>query len=252
VKPFRDHFSPLATAYAAFRPHYPTELYDWLTAECHARERAWDCACGSGQATVALAERFAHVIATDASAAQVAAAPSHPRITYGVALAEASALTSESVDLIAVAQALHWFDAERFYGEAHRVAKPGALLAVWSYGALRVDDAAIEALVQSFHVETLGPYWPPERRHVDCGYRTLSFPAREIRTPPFSMRMRWSLPQLLGMLQSWSAVAVYRKARGEDPIPELTRSLAGLWGEPAREREITWPLTVRAARLRPK
>jgi SAM-dependent methyltransferase len=249
VKKFEDHFSPLATVYAAFRPQYPPALFDWLAASCRARARAWDCACGSGQATAALAERFGEVVATDASAAQIAAAAPHPRITYRVARAEASGIDAASVDLIGVAQALHWFDLESFYAEARRVARPGAILAAWSYGVMRVNEPDVDALLQRFYGETLDPYWPPERRYVEAGYRTLPFPSGELETPELQMRARWPLGRLLGMLESWSAVARFRNERGEDPMPEIARALGAKWGEPTHEREIAWPLYVRASRL---
>ena len=49
---FKDHFSGHASAYAAFRPSYPPELFEQLAALNTRRERAWDCATGNGQAAV--------------------------------------------------------------------------------------------------------------------------------------------------------------------------------------------------------
>jgi SAM-dependent methyltransferase len=251
VKAFDDHFAAVAAAYARFRPQYPPELLDALATHCARRDLAWDCACGSGQATLALAERFDAVIASDASADQVAAAPPHPRITYRVAPAEASGLDAATVDLITVAQSLHWFDVERFYAEVRRVARRPCLLAVWTYATLHVEDPRVDACVQEVYSELLGPYWPPERRHVEAGYRTLPFPFAELELPPFAMRARWVLGQLIGMIASWSAVAGFRKARGADPLPGIARSLEAVWGDASRELEITWPLTVRAGRVPP-
>ena len=118
---FKDHFSGLAADYAQYRPRYPGALFDYLAKTTPAQKRAWDCACGSGQATLDLAERFEAVIATDASAKQIAAARPHPRVTYAVGRAEDSGLEDNSVDLITVAQSLHWFDLNLFYGEVRRV-----------------------------------------------------------------------------------------------------------------------------------
>jgi SAM-dependent methyltransferase len=249
VKPFADHFSQLASSYAQFRPQYPEALYDWVAAQCAARGRAWDCACGSGQATLALALRFDAVIATDASAEQVAAAPGHPRVRYAVAPAEASGLPAGSVDCVAVAQALHWFDLDRFYAEVRRIAKPGALIAAWTYDVLHVGDAAIDAIVQDFYEGTLGKYWPPERRHVERRYADLPFPFDELPPPRFEMSVSWSLPHLIGMFASWSAVGRYRQATGKDPLPAVTQALAAHWGDPAAERRIAWGLWIRAGRI---
>jgi SAM-dependent methyltransferase len=249
VKPFGDHFSHLAASYAQFRPQYPRALYDWVAAQCATRERAWDCACGSGQATLALAERFDAVIATDASAEQVAAAPPHPRVTYAVAPAEVSGLPAASIDCIAVAQALHWFDLGPFYAEVRRIAKPGALIAAWTYDVLHVGDAALDAIVQEFYAGTLGKYWPAERRHVERRYADLPFPFDELHAPPLEMHVSWSLAHLIGMFASWSAVGRYRKATGQDPLSAVGNALAARWGDPATERRMTWGLSMRAGRV---
>lgn len=245
---FADHFSGVAATYAGFRPTYPPTLFAWLAGLAPGRELAWDCAAGSGQASVDLAGHFDHVVATDASAEQIAAAASHPRVDYRVAPAERSGLAEASVDLITVAQALHWFDLDRFYEEARRVLKPFGLLAVWTYGVLGLDDAQINDRVQAFYRDTVGPYWPPERHHVATGYRELPFPFPEIEAPPVQMETRWTLPQLLGYLRSWSATARYAAAQGSDPVAALAAELAPLWGEPAQARAMAWPLSVRVGR----
>ena len=143
---FADHFSVSAADYARFRPDYPPALFEWLRGVAPARGRVWDCATGSGQAAVALAAHFAEVIATDASAAQLTAAASHPRVRYQCAPAETSALDDASVDAVTVAQALHWLDLDRFYGEVRRVARPGAVIAVWSYGQGEIEPRIDEVI----------------------------------------------------------------------------------------------------------
>lgn len=248
-KPFRDHFAPVANAYADFRPSYPAALFDWLAEIAPGRELAWDCACGSGQASVDLAARFRRVVATDASAAQLAGAAAHPRVDYRAAPAEASGLADAAVDLITVAQALHWFDRPRFYAEARRALKPGGLLAVWTYGVQTFDDAQVNAHVQHFYREVVGPYWPPERALVETGYRTLDFPFEELAVPAFAMTADWPLARLLGYFRSWSATGRYIQATGTDPVAALAERLAPAWGDPATARTVTWPLAVRAGRV---
>jgi ubiquinone/menaquinone biosynthesis C-methylase UbiE len=88
----QDHFSMLSSQYAASRPRYPQALYEWLAQVAPGRGRAWDCACGSGQAACDLADYFSQVIATDLSAEQIHEAKPHARIEYRVAVAEASGL----------------------------------------------------------------------------------------------------------------------------------------------------------------
>jgi SAM-dependent methyltransferase len=245
---FKDHFSSLSAAYAGFRPTYPAALYDWLAEVAPSHEMAWDCACGSGQASVDLARHFRLVAATDASAVQVAHAAAHERVAYFQAPAEASGLAAASVDLITVAQALHWFDLPRFYAEAGRVLKPGGVLAVWSYGVQSVAGEAVDALVQRFYRETVGPYWPPERSQVEDGYQSLDFPFAEFAAPRFEMNAYWPMARLLGYFRSWSATGRYVEQRGEDPVAALAVDLAEAWGDPEAPRLVTWPLAVRVGR----
>jgi SAM-dependent methyltransferase len=245
---FKDHFSRLAAQYAEFRPHYPGALFDFLARTSPARKRAWDCACGSGQATVDLGERFESVIGTDASAQQIAAARPHPHVTYAVAPAEASGLECDSVDLVTVAQSLHWFDLPQFYAEVKRVLHPGGVLAVWTYGVPRLNEPSLDRLVQSYYADTVGEYWPPERRHVEDGYRSLDFPFAELASPSLSMREDWTQAQFLGYLRSWSATARYVDARGADPVAELEAVMSPVWGDPQRARTVSWPLSLRVGR----
>lgn len=245
---FADHFAPVAADYASFRPTYPAALFAWLAEVSPGTALAWDCAAGSGQASLDLARHFRRVVASDASAAQIAAAPPHPGVEYRVAPAEHSGLGDSTVDLITVAQALHWFDLERFYAEARRVLAPDGILAAWTYGVLHVAGEEIDRAVQVFYSDTVGPYWPPERRLVESGYRSLPFPFTELKPPPFIMESEWNLAQLLGYFRSWSATGRYIAVRDHDPVTELERELTPLWGDPATRRRITWLLSIRAGK----
>jgi SAM-dependent methyltransferase len=244
---FKDHFSRLAAQYAEFRPRYPGALFELLARVAPSRSRAWDCACGSGQATLDLAERFETVIATDGSAQQIAAAKPHPRVTYGVARAEASDIDSASLDVVTVAQGLHWFDRPAFYAEARRVLRPNGVLAVWTYGIPRLNDASLDRAMQAFYWETVGPYWPPERRYVEDGYRSIDFPFDELTAPSFSMRENWTLPQFIGYLRSWSSVGRYVNDKGEDPVVQVEEQFTPFWG--VRARDVSWPLSLRLGRV---
>jgi SAM-dependent methyltransferase len=245
---FHDHFSAGAAEYARFRPRYPAALFAFLAGLPSERSMAWDCATGSGQAAVALAEHFARVIATDASAAQIAHGEPHPHVQYQVAAAEQSGLPGASVDLISVAQALHWFDLPAFYTEAARVLRPGGILAAWCYAVLTLPSPELQRCVDRFYKETVGPYWPPERALVEDGYRSLPFPWPEIPSPAFAMEAPMSLDTLIGYLGTWSATQRYRLATGVDPLPDLREELATLWGDPQTLMIIQWPLALRVGR----
>lgn len=243
---FADHFRDVSRGYASHRPSYPAALFDWLAAAAPARELAWDCATGSGQAAVDLARHFKRVIATDASAAQIAQAAPHTRIEYRVAPAEAPGLAARCVDLVVVAQALHWFDVDAFHAAARRVLVPRGVIAEWCYGLTSVDAGPIDALMLELYHGALGPYWPPERAHIERGYRDLPFPFTPIEAPRFAMQVHWTLPQFAGYLRTWSATARYAAARGRDPVAKLERQLAPHWGSGARL--VSWPLVMRVGR----
>jgi ubiquinone/menaquinone biosynthesis C-methylase UbiE len=247
-KTFQDYFSAVAATYAQSRPRYHGDLFAWLATQCAHHDLAWDCGTGNGQAAVHLAQHFAHVVATDASAKQIAETEPHPQIAYCVAPAERSEIPDATADLVAVAQALHWFDFEAFYREARRVLKPGGLLAAWCYGTFRVDDIEIDRAIQRFYADTVGPYWPPERRHIETGYRDIPFPFEPVSSPPFFMRADWSLPELAGYLRSWSATGRYIASTGVDPVAVLENSLVPLWGDASKARRFEWPLSLRAGR----
>ena len=241
---FKDHFSAHAQHYAKYRPHYPQELFEHLAAVTPAHERAWDCATGNGQAAHGLTPFFARIIATDPSESQIENATGHEKITYRVATADKTDIEPGSIDLVTVAQALHWFDLDGFYREVKRVLKPGGVLAVWCYNLLEVSPE-IDRQIGNFYENIVGPYWAPERELVEDGYRSLAFPFRELAPPRVSMEARWSLPDLLGYLRTWSATQEFTKARGADPVVKIADDLLASWGAPETRKTVKWPLEIR-------
>ncbi len=237
-----DYFSSVAAEYARYRPTYPATLFDWLVDVAPARDVAWDCACGTGQATLPLAERFAHVIATDHSAEQLRHAPPHDRIAWRVAPAEASGIDAGTVDLVTVAQALHWFDLPRFWAEVRRVLRPGGVIAAWTYGVASVDDPELTNALRTFHDEGVGAWWPVERGHVEARYVDIDFPFHRLAPPPPVLTADWSLDQLLGYLRTWSAVRRYVAAEHADPVTGFGAAIGPRWG--GGTREVRWPLTL--------
>jgi SAM-dependent methyltransferase len=250
---FKDHFSRQAVDYAKYRPHYPPSLFVWLAEQVPRRDCAWDVGTGSGQAAVALATHFERVVATDPAAAQVKNAEAHARVTYRVAPAEQTDIESQSVDLITVAQALHWFDFDRFYAEAVRVARPQGLIAVWAYGLGEITPE-VDTVVRHYYGDIVGPYWPPERRYIDEAYATIPFPFEPLATPDFAMTQQWALEDFVGYLGTWSAGQRYRQAQGHDPLERIYDSLAAAWGVSSTARTIKWPIYLRVGRIagRPK
>jgi ubiquinone/menaquinone biosynthesis C-methylase UbiE len=243
-----DHFSGVARAYAAYRPTYPAALFAYVSSLTASHRRAWDCGAGSGQATGGLLSHYSSVVATDISRSQLSSAEEHTRVRRVACAAERSALADGSVDLVAVAQALHWMNLPAFYAEVRRVVATGGAIAVWSYDLAVLGDPFLDTVFRRFYEGTLGQYWPLERRLVDDRYRTISFPFVEAAAPEFSMVADWTLDELLGYVGTWSAVSRYRASEGSDPAAMLAEQLASRWGR-AERRRIQWPLVVRTGRI---
>jgi SAM-dependent methyltransferase len=247
VSAFKDHFSENSGAYANYRPTYPGPLVDLLAEASPGTGLALDCGCGTGQLSVLLAERFARVIAIDASAKQIEAAAAHPRVEYRLAAAEASGLPDASADLVVAAQAAHWFDLPAFYAEAGRVAKARGIVALVTYGVIEMEPP-VEAIVQHLYWKVAGPPWPPERRHVEEGYRSFDFPFEEFAAPPLAIAVSWNYGDLTGYVDTWSSVKAVEKV-GREPIERFRRELGAVWGDPELRRAVRFPLSLRVGRV---
>lgn len=244
---FKDHFSNQANAYAAYRPHYPKAFFVYLASLCDAHELAWDCGTGNGQSAYQLAKYFLRVIANDPSEQQLANAIPHPNIDYVCATAEQMALPPSSVDLVTIAQAIHWFDTSQFYRVVHRTLKPGGVVAVFGYRRMTITPE-IDAIIKFFYSDVVGPYWPPERRIIEEGYRTIPFPFDEVAPPGFSMSAEWNFGQVMGYLSTWSAVQTYIRERGCNPLDPLEPLLREAWGDERKTYRIAWPMIIRVGR----
>ena len=241
---FNDHFSTDSENYSNSRPGYPNALFNYLASLSRQHTRAWDCATGTGQSALGLAEYYLDIIATDASSEQIRNASEHPHINYRVASAENSGIQPGSIDLITVAQALHWFDLDAFELEARRVLKPGGLLASWTYNLLSIRPD-IDSVINDLYHETLNGYWPAEREIVENAYRDIQFHLDEIPAPEFNMEAEWNLQQLAGYLSTWSAVKRYQADTGIDPVQAISQQLLDRWEKPEHELSVRWPLTVK-------
>jgi SAM-dependent methyltransferase len=241
---FKDHFSKQATDYAKFRPRYPHEMFEYFGTVARSRALAWDCATGNGQAAVQLTDVFDRIIATDAIEKQIANSEQHERVKYRVAPAEESGLEPGTIDLIMVAQALHWFDLPRFYKEVRRVLKNNGVFAASAYKFFHVSPEIDELVNDRYYDKVVGPFWPPERLLVEK-FEELPFPFPEIRTPSFEMNAQWNLEHLAGYLRSWSATQRFIAANKRDPLEAIADDLRGAWGDPEQMRKVVWPLILR-------
>ena len=245
---YEDHYSGHAHAYARHRPRYPDALFAWLASVVQSHDLAWDAGTGNGQVAGALADQFVQVVATDASADQLAHAIPHDRVLYRNERVDRVSLPPASVDLITAGAAAHWFELGGFYQEVRRVAKSGAVIALFSYGPRDLADA-IDPIVHRFQEEVLAGFWPERIQYVNDRYATLPFPFEEIATPSFAMAVEWTLDELLAVLGTWSASQRYVQARGTQPQDEIKNDLARVWGDPTTPRHFEWPLFIRAGRI---
>ncbi|GAB2531704.1 class I SAM-dependent methyltransferase [Spirosoma aerophilum] len=237
-----DRFSGHANLYAQYRIDYPAELYDFVLHDCPGRQRAWDCATGNGQVAGALAELFEQVDATDISETQLILAVKKPNIHYQLSQAEQTPFADNSFDLITVGQAIHWFDVHAFHQEVRRVAKAGAVIAEWGYGLVRLG-AGLDAIMLDFYRNRVGPYWDPQRMHIDNRYSALPFPFTNVKQSTFIAKKNWSLERFLNYLRTWSAVRQYIHENEEDPVIGLGEELKPIWGE--AERDVEFPVFLR-------
>ena len=242
----KDNFSTQSDKYAKYRPAYPSDLFEYLSSNVQNKQNAWDCGTGNGQIACELAKTFDNVFATDISQSQIDNALQTGNIFYSVQPAEKTTFDSELFDLIVVAQAIHWFDFDKFYAEVRRTAKNNALLCVTGYGRLEISEK-IDNVIADFYDNVIGKYWDKERKYIDENYKTIPFPFDEIQVPDFVNTQHWTLEHLIGYLNTWSAVKHFIRQNGFNPVDNLQSEIEKLWGS-EQTKQIHFPLLLRAGR----
>jgi SAM-dependent methyltransferase len=240
-----DLFSKHSEQYAQFRPTYPVALYQFIFSQINSFDAAWDCGTGNGQAARVLAGEFKKVFATDISAKQIEHAVKSDNIFYSIA-GEETTFQDNCIDLITVAQAIHWFDLNKFYREVNRVARPNSVIAIWGYSLLSINPV-IDARLINFYKNVVGPYWNKERKLIDDEYKSIPFPFEEIKTPAFEFSFKWTKDQLEGYLTTWSAVQKYIQANQVNPVTKFMDEI-GLFCA-SDLLTVTFPLFVRLGRV---
>jgi len=243
----KDIFSTQSDQYAKYRPTYPDELFDFLNSIVVNKKYAWDCGTGNGQVAYELAKTFENVLATDISKSQIDHAIQASNIAYSVQPAENTNFPSHHFDLITVAQAIHWFDFEKFYSEVRRTAKNNAVIAVIGYDRIQVSPD-IDSVITDFYINTIGSYWDKERKYIDEHYATIPFPFEEIKTPYFVNEVQWTIEHLIGYLNTWSAVKHFSNQNQRNPVSDIRHSIEQYWG--GKEiRDIKFPVLLRIGKV---
>lgn len=280
-------FDAGGAAYARARPGYPAELARWLVEAADAGDGGAaghgrgplvvDVGCGNGQFTALLAERSGRVVGIDPSRSQLASGSAAGRLACGAA--ERLPVAGAVAGLVTAAQAAHWFDLPAFCAEVRRIAAPGALLALITYATPAIgaiadeepgrgrsgdgadtgpgeDAARLADRFDRFYRgrDGVGPYWPPERGHIDDGYAHMAVPFEELpsdpRAPASAIERRWTYEELLAYVSTWSAARAARAAGRGDVIDAFAEDLRGLWGGADVRRLVHWEVTTRLFRIR--
>ncbi|XP_039155179.1 putative methyltransferase DDB_G0268948 [Eucalyptus grandis] len=255
-------FDKQAEIYADARPTYPREWYQKLAALTPRQALAWDVGTGNGQAALGVAEHYQQVIATDVSESQLNYAIPHPRVQYmhtPPSISDDELLATvggeNSVDLITVAQAIHWFELPKFYSLLNRVLrKPEGVIAVWGYQAIQVSPT-FDPILKKFLDATL-PYWNPNVRYVFDQYKTLPFPFESVGLGSEGNPVALDIPTevsfegILGILRSWSAVAM-AKEQGVELLSEgVVREFERAWGDTKLVRNVVYKAFMLAGKVK--
>lgn len=240
-------FSKQSDLYARYRPDYPQEMYEHIFQHLSARHTAWDCATGSGQIAKYLSAHFDKVYATDISGSQLEHAPKKDNVIYRNVSAEKSGLPDNYFDLITVGQAIHWFDFDSFYQEVNRVGQAGGLLAVIGYGMVRVNPQ-VNPIIDRLYDLAFDSYYSENRQYLDNQYQTLPFPFEEIAAPSFENTFHWSIDELEGYFNSWSAVQKMKTEQHINPVKEIIEDIQSAMTSSA-VMEIKFPVFMRLGRI---
>lgn len=212
--------------YANFRPDYPKELYQEILKYSGRKDfttipngsTVVDLACGGGQATKDLIPYFDKIIGMDVSESQIKNAFQNEKIIYKVGKSEDTGLENESVDLITVAQALHWFEFDPFFKEVDRILKKGGVLACWGYPLNYFEEeAATNALIHFF--EDIDKYWHPKRKILDHKYKDVKFIyPNTLKKMTFQNKKKMTIENYMNYIRTWSSVITYIEKNQNDEI----------------------------------
>eukprot|EP00475_Leptophrys_vorax_P020886 TRINITY_DN2864_c0_g1_i3.p1 TRINITY_DN2864_c0_g1~~TRINITY_DN2864_c0_g1_i3.p1 ORF type:complete len:218 (+),score=53.71 TRINITY_DN2864_c0_g1_i3:63-656(+) len=193
-----------------------------------------------------------------------------PNVNYCVLPAEASdedlvkaGLVPGTVDLVCVAQALHYFNFETFHETVFKVLKPqGGLYVAITY-VLPVIAKDLDELMYTYMEDILGPHWNPNRLWTLDGYAKVPLgPLAEYEVkncsdllPDDAKRivLQWDFNDLVGYTDSWSGVQNYIKTEGKHPLKdneELFSKFQAAWPGPLDQKvECIYPLLFKMAKL---
>jgi SAM-dependent methyltransferase len=222
-------FELVAGLYERGRPEYPGDAIAWIADQLDLREgrTVLDLGAGTGKLTRALLQTGAQVIAVEPGEAMLAELRRVlPNVVAMRGAAEAIPLVDDSVDVITVAQAFHWFRHDEAIPELHRVLRPGGAVAlIW-------NSRDQERPLQREITELIKPFIPADRPRVGVSAQVLDrsglFGPVETRTFHFTQQL--DTERLVDRIASVSFVAAAppeRRAELELKLREVVAAEGG-------------------------
>jgi ubiquinone/menaquinone biosynthesis C-methylase UbiE len=235
-------YSISADKYIATRPSYGDDIYNYISSLLNENNMAWDCACGSGQATKEIAKFVNRVVATDPDDIQLKKAPKLDNVRYLEESETVKTINDQSVDLITVATGIHWLNRGKFYKEAERVLKKNGVLATWGYTGVDLNpeiDDTIKSIVKNY----LMPYYPKEILIAFNQYKEIELPMNKFDSPNFEVSYDWDFETLMNYISSFTAMQRYKKTHGKSGVALFRSEILDAWGGDAlTTKKMTWEL----------
>ncbi|XP_059288156.1 LOW QUALITY PROTEIN: uncharacterized protein LOC132041460 [Lycium ferocissimum] len=256
-------FIKQAQQYSEGRPSYPEELFDFIASKTPCHDLVWDVGTGSGQAAKSLAKTYKNVIATDTSPKQLEFAAKVPNVRYictspnmSMSEIETKIGAESSVDLVTIAQAMHWFDLPTFYQQANwLLKKPNGVLAAWCYTVPEVNSS-VDAIFEKFYTVDAEPYWELQEKLVDEKYKTIDFPFEPVdgcdHNGPFEFKIEkmMDLDSYFIYLRSWSAYQTAREKGVELITDDVVDKFTSAWNEDGKsQKTVTYPIYLRIGKV---
>lgn len=235
-----QRFSGRVESYRRYRPGYPAEIVDLLRRECFLRSDASlaDVAAGTGLLTeIFLAAGFS-VTAIEPNDQMRAACEelesTYPKLRCIAGTAESTGLSAGSIDLVTVAQAMHWFDLERTRTEFARILRPGGWCAVL-YNNRRLSGDVFHEAYEQFLLEHGIDYKAVKEQHVGRKRLAQFFAPSPMKCESLLNAQPLSLEALKGRVLSSS----YIPQPGDPRFPAMESALEKLFAEHAQNGAVT-------------
>lgn len=234
--------------YKLYRPTYGKEIYSFIKEITENTGLAWDCACGSGQASTELAKFFKNVVATDIDSNQLSECPKLENVSYIEAGEATYHLKDGSVDFISVATGIHWLDTDKFYKECDRVLRKGGVLGVWGYTGINIHPE-LDEVINSIVDEFLMPYYPESIKIALNGYKDIELPFKPIESENFVIEREWNFKDLKSYLLSFTAMQSYKSIEGECGFYRFEDKLLDAWGgDRYTKKKLKWEVITHFSR----